>query len=65
MSKFMNFSANIQNAFENNEDNYMNFSQLLLDAGKGVFQSGITSADANEMIREKFRLIMGVDKNAS
>ena len=65
MSKFMNFSANIQNAFDNNESEYMNFSQLLHDAGNGVFQSGITSADANEMIREKFRLIMGVDKNAS
>ena len=43
----------------------MNFSQLLHDASTGVFQSGITSADANEMIREKFRLIMGVDKNAT
>ena len=65
MSKFMNFSANIQNAFDNDENAYMNFSQLLIDAGKGVFQSGITTADANEMIREKFRLIMGVDKNSS
>lgn len=65
MSKFMSFSANIQNAFDNNEENYVNFSQLLHDATNGVFQSGITSADANEMIREKFRLIMGVDKNST
>ena len=65
MSKFMTFSTNVQNAFENDENNYMNFSQLLHDAANGVFQSGITSADANEMIREKFRLILGVDEKAT
>ena len=65
MSKFVNFSANVQNAFENNESDYLNFSQLLKDARTGVFQSGITAADAKEMIQEKFRLIMGVDENAS
>lgn len=65
MSKFMTFTANIQNAFNNNESEYANFSQLLRDTRKGVFQSGITAADANEMIREKFRLIMGVDENAT
>ena len=65
MSKFVNFSANVQNAFDNNESDYLNFSQLLKDARTGVFQSGITAADAKEMIQEKFRLIMGVDENAS
>lgn len=42
----------------------MNFSRLLRDTTRGVFESGITAADANEMIREKFRLILGVDENA-
>ena len=65
MSKFMNFSANVQNAFDNDESTYMNFSQLLADYNRGVFQSGITKADADEMIREKFRLIMGVDETAN
>ena len=65
MSKFMNFSANVQKAFDNNESNYANFSQLLKDARKGVFQSGITAADADEMIKEKFRLIIGIDETAS
>ena len=37
MSKFMTFSTNVQNAFENDENNYMNFSQLLHDAANGVF----------------------------
>ena len=65
MSKFMNFAASTQEAFDNNESNYINFSQLLADAARGVFQSGITAADANEMIKEKFRLIMGIDETAS
>lgn len=65
MSRFMNFSANVKNAFDNDVNNYANFSQLLRDASTGIFQSGITSADANEMIREKFRLILGVDENAT
>ena len=65
MGKFMNFAAATQAAFDNDESNYMNFSQLLADYNRGVFQSGITKADADEMIREKFRLIMGVDETAS
>lgn len=65
MSKFMTFAASTQNAFDNDENAYMNFSQLLIDAGRGVFQSGITKADADEMIKEKFRLIMGIDSTAS
>lgn len=65
MSKFMNFSTNVRNAFENDETIYANFSQLLRDTRNGVFQSGVNSADANEMIRERFRLIMGVDETAS
>ena len=65
MSKFMNFAANVQAAFDNDEKNYMNFSQLLADYNRGVFQSGITKADADEMIKEKFRLIMGIDETAS
>lgn len=65
MGKFMNFAATTQAAFDNDEKNYMNFSQLLADYNRGVFQAGITKADADEMIKEKFRLIMGVDETAS
>ena len=65
MGKFMNFAATTQAAFDNDESAYMNFSQLLADYNRGVFQSGITKADADEMIKEKFRLIMGIDETAS
>ena len=65
MGKFMNFAATTQAAFDNDENAYMNFSQLLADYNRGVFQAGITKADADEMIKEKFRLIMGIDNTAS
>lgn len=65
MSKFMNFSANVQSAFDNNESDYMNFSQMLRDYRVGTFQAGVTKADADELLREKFRLVMGIDENAS
>ena len=65
MGKFMNFAASTQAAFDNDESTYMNFSQLLADYNRGVFQSGITKEDADEMIKQKFRLIMGVDETAS
>lgn len=65
MNNFMNFSANVQAAFDNNESDYMNFSQMLRDYNRGTFQSGVTKADADELLRAKFRLIMGVDEKAS
>lgn len=65
MNNFMNFSANIQDAFDNDEVKYMGFSKLLVDTAKGVFEGGITKADANKEIRDRFRLIMGIDEKAS
>lgn len=37
MTKFMNFSANVRDAFGNSEVEYANFSQLLRDTRNGVF----------------------------
>lgn len=65
MNRFFNFSANIKNAFDNSESDFMNFSKLLSDYRLGTFESGITKADADKMIKDKFRLIMGVDEHAS
>ena len=62
---FLNFSADIKCAFENDETKYMGFSQLLKDYAKGEFESGISKADADKEIKETFRLIMGLDEKAS
>lgn len=64
-NNFLNFSANIQSAFENDETKYIGFSQLLKDYAKGEFEGGISKADADKEIRDTFRLIMGLDEKAS
>lgn len=64
-NNFFNFSANVKDAFENNETKYIGFSQLLKDYAKGELADGITKADADKEIKETFRLIMGVDEKAS
>lgn len=65
MNTFFNFSANVQNAFENDENQYMSFSKLLKDAKTKVYEAGITDADAQKLIKEKFSLILGIDEKAS
>lgn len=64
-NSFVNFSASNKAAFDNDETKYIGFSQLLKDYADGNFQGGITKADADEEIRNTFRLIMGVDEKAS
>lgn len=64
-NNFFNFGLNIQNAFDNKEENYVNFSKLLVDTANGVFEAGVTKADADKLIRDQFRLILGVDEKAS
>ena len=64
-NNFLNFSANVKTAFENDETKYMGFSQLLKDYAKGELESGISKADADKEIRDTFKLIMGLDEKAS
>lgn len=64
-NNFLNFSANVKDAFENDETKYMGFSQLLKDYANGSFASGISKADADKEIKDRFRLIMGIDEKAS
>ncbi|MBQ4523333.1 MAG: hypothetical protein IJA10_10340 [Lachnospiraceae bacterium] len=64
-NNFLNFSATVKDAFENNENKYIGFFQLLKDSAKGIYEAGITKADADKQIRDTFRLIMGLDEKAS
>lgn len=63
MNIFM-YSA-VKNAFNNNEEDFKQFSKLLYDAGHGVFEDGITKADADKMIAERFNQILGLDENST
>ncbi|MGN0245516.1 MAG: hypothetical protein ACI4DK_06100 [Lachnospiraceae bacterium] len=64
MAKFMNFDLNVKNAFDNNEENYMNFNKLMLDAAQGNLD-GVTPRQANDKIVEMFRNVIGVDEKAT
>ncbi len=62
MSKFMNFNSVVRNAFENDEAQFANFSQLLIDAAKKDVKE-YSQADANKVIVEKFRAALGIEPN--
>ena len=64
MKKFMNFDAVVQNAFNNNEEDFMSFSKLMLDYHKGNLKE-VGAQEANEKIVEVFRSAIGCDENSS
>lgn len=55
----------VRKTFDNNEADFNEFSKLLMDAGHGVFEAGITKADADKMISEKFDQMLGLDRNST
>ena len=62
--KFMNFAANVQAAFDNDESMYMDFNKLMMDTAKGDL-NGVTAKQANDKIVEIFRNVIGVDEHAT
>jgi hypothetical protein len=62
MKNLMMFNTTVQNAFDNDNENLVNFSQLLVDAARGEVQD-YSAKDANKKIVEKFRAALGIDVN--
>lgn len=62
MKNLMTFNATVQNAFENDNDKFMHFSELLLDAARGEVKD-YSAKDANKKIVEKFRAALGISEN--
>lgn len=62
MSKFMNFSANVQSVFNNDANDFMAFSQLLTDTARGT--QAVSKEEANAKIAEVFQNVLGIDKNS-
>ena len=62
MKNLMTFNATVQNAFNNDNENLVNFSQLLVDAARGEVQE-YSAKDANKKIVEKFRAALGIDEH--
>lgn len=60
MPRFMNFNSTVQNAFDNDEAQFMNFTKLLVDTAKKEVKE-YSQADANKKIVEKFRAALGIE----
>ena len=61
--KFMNFSAKVQNVFNNDVNDFMAFSQLLTDVANGT--QAVSKAEANAKIVEVFQNVLGLSKNST
>lgn len=60
MKKLMTFNTTVQNAFENDEDIFVNFNALLFDCANKTVKD-YTEKEANQKIVEKFRAAIGVE----
>lgn len=62
MKNLMTFNTTVQNAFDNDNENLVYFSELLLDAARGEVKE-FSAKDANKKIVEKFRAALGIDEH--
>lgn len=62
MKNLMTFNTTVQNAFDNDNENLVCFSELLLDAARGEVKE-FSAKDANKKIVEKFRAALGIDEH--
>ena len=60
--KFVNFAANVQNAFNNDVNDFMAFSQLLTDVALG--RQEVSKEEANKKIVEVFQNVLGITKES-
>lgn len=64
MSKFMQFDVNVKNVFNNDENDYTAFNQLMLDYNHDALE-GVTAKEANKKIVEIFSNIIGCDEKST
>ena len=60
MKNLMMFNTTVQNAFENDNEKFVYFSELLLDAARGEVKE-YSAKEANSKIVEKFRAALGIE----
>ena len=63
MSKFMRFSANVQNVFNNDVNDFVAFSELLTDVDRGTQK--VSKEEANKKIVDVFQSVLGIDKTST
>ena len=62
MKNLMLFNTTVQNAFENSNEKFMHFNELLLDSARGTVKE-YSAKEANQKIVEKFRAMLGIEAN--
>jgi hypothetical protein len=60
MANFMRFNSTVRSAFDNDENKFMGFQQLLVEAARKEVKE-YSAKEANAKIVEKFRAAIGVD----
>ena len=60
MKNLMTFNTTVQNAFNNDNEEFINFSELLYDVYHNQVKE-FTAKEAKEKIQEKFRAALGID----
>ena len=62
MKNLMMFNTTVQNAFDGDQENFVNFSELLVDAARRDVKD-FSAKEANKKIVEKFRAALGIEAN--
>lgn len=60
MKNLMMFNTTVQNAFDNDNEKFVGFGELLLDTARGEVKE-YSAKEANQKIVEKFRAALGVE----
>ena len=61
MKNLLKFNVTVQNAFDNDNENFMSFSELLKDYAHNELKE-ISKKEASKKIVEKFRAALGIDE---
>lgn len=64
MPRFLNFSNNVISSFDNKEENYVVFNNLMTNAANGIY-TDYSKEEANEIIRNQFDKILGIDSKSA
>ena len=62
MKNLMTFNTTVQNAFDNSNEDFICFSELLIDAARNEVKE-FSAKEANKKIVEKFRAALGIDEH--
>lgn len=64
MNKFMNFDAHVKSVFNDDQNDYIAFNKLMLDATHDRVE-GFSKKEASDKIVEVFRNAIGCDENST